>query len=83
MAYEEQDKAKFLYITFMVYLIITQTRCTMAFLVAVISEESRRRHPSTSGSRPQGIKSQACTERKIRSDLMERIHARVMRLSIE
>ena len=31
-----------LYISCMVYMIITQTRCTMVLLLAVISEESRR-----------------------------------------
>ena len=30
MAYEERDEAKFLYISYMVYMIITQTRCTIA-----------------------------------------------------
>ena len=58
MAYEEHDEATSLYILYMVYMIITQTRCTTALLLAVISEERRRRHrhgrrrPSTSGSRP-------------------------------
>ena len=47
-------------------------------LLAVILEESRRR-PSTSGSRPRK-KSRACAERKIRSDLMERIHATINRI---
>uniref|UniRef100_A0A671U4F6 Immunoglobulin domain-containing protein n=1 Tax=Sparus aurata TaxID=8175 RepID=A0A671U4F6_SPAAU len=40
MAYEEQDKATSL--------------CTLALFLAVISEERRRRRPSTSGSRPRG-----------------------------
>ena len=38
--YKEWDEATSLYITYMVYMIITQTRCTMAFLLAVILEES-------------------------------------------
>ena len=52
MAYKERDKATSLYISYMVYMIITQTRCTMALSLTVIPEE-RRRHcrPSTSGSR--------------------------------
>ena len=54
MAYEEQDEATSLYILYMVYMIMTQTRCTMALLLVVSSEESRRRrrHPSTSDSQP-------------------------------
>ena len=51
MAYEERDEATSLYTSYMVYMIITQTRCTMALLLAVISEESRRHCSSTSGSR--------------------------------
>ena len=39
MAYKERDKATSLYISYMVYMIITQTRCTMALFLAVISEE--------------------------------------------
>ena len=56
MAYEERDEAPSLYISYMVYMIITQTRCTMALFLAVISEERRRRRcrPSTSGSWPWG-----------------------------
>ena len=38
MAYEEQDKATSLYITYMVYMIIT--RCTMALFFAVVLEET-------------------------------------------
>ena len=53
MAYEERDEATSLYTSYMVYMIITQTRGTMALFLAVISEE-RRRRPSTSGSRPRG-----------------------------
>ena len=52
--YKERDEATSLYILYMVYMIFTQTRCTMALLFAVISEERHCRHrcPSTSGSRP-------------------------------
>ena len=53
MVYEERDEATSLYTSYMVYMIITQTRCTMALLLVVISEERRRCRPSTSGSRPQ------------------------------
>ena len=53
MAYEERDKATSLYISYMAYMIITQTRCIMALFLAVISEERRcRRRPSAPGSRP-------------------------------
>ena len=53
MAYEEQDEATSLYISYMVYMIITQTRCTMALFLVVILEERRcQRCPSTSGSQP-------------------------------
>ena len=40
MAYEEQGEATSLYISYMVYMIITQTRCTMALLLAVIWREA-------------------------------------------
>ena len=49
-----RDEAASLYISYMVYMINTQTRCTMVLLLAVISEERLRRRPSTSGSRPRG-----------------------------
>ena len=52
MAYEERNEATSLYISYMVYMIITHTRCTMALFLAVISEERHRRRPSTSSSRP-------------------------------
>ena len=65
------------------YMTITQTRCTMALFLVVISEERRhRRRLSPSGLRSRG-KSCACAEHKIRSDPLERIHAGVMQLSIE
>ena len=51
MAYEEQGEATPLYILYKLYMIITQTICTIVLLLVVISEESHRR-PSTSGSRP-------------------------------
>ena len=53
MVYEEQDEATSLYILYMVYMIVTQTTCTMVLLLAVISEERPRRRLSTSGSQPQ------------------------------
>ena len=52
MAFEERDKATSFFISYMVYMIIAETRCTIALLLAVILEESRRRRPSTSGLRP-------------------------------
>ena len=53
MAYEERDEAPSLYISYMVYMIITQTRCTTVLLLVVILEERcRHRRPSTSGSQP-------------------------------
>ena len=69
-----------LYISYMVYMIITQTRCTMAFLLILV--ESRRR-PSTSGSQPREKNLKPAQNAIIRSDLMECIHAGVMQLSIE
>ena len=62
MAYEDRGETTSLYISYMVYMIITQTKCTIVLLLAVISKESRRHRP--------GKKSQACAERKnpIRSD---------------
>ena len=51
MAYEERDEAASLYIPYMLYMIITQTRCTVALFLTVISEESQRRS-SASDSRP-------------------------------
>ena len=84
MAYEERDEATSLYISYMVYMIITQTKCTMALLLAVISEERRcRRRSSTSGSQPQQKNFKPAQIAKSESNLIERIHARVMRLSIE
>ena len=53
----------------------------MVHLIAVILEESHR-HPSASGSRPRE-KTQNAKKRNIQSDLMERIHAGVMQISIE
>ena len=53
MAHEEQDEATYLYISYMVYMIITLTGHTMALLLAMILEERRcSQRPSTSGSRP-------------------------------
>ena len=83
MAYEERDEATSLNISYMVYVIITQTRCTMALLLAVILEERRRRRPSTSSSRPQEKDLKPAQNAKIRSDLIERKRAGVMQLSIE
>ena len=84
MAYEERDEAPSLYISYMVYMIITQTRCTMALFLAVISEDRRRRRrPSTSSSRPREKNLEPAQNAEIRSALMERIHAGVMRPSIE
>ena len=67
MVYEEWDKATSLYISYMVYMIIIQTRCTMALLLSVILEESRNRYrrPTTSGSQKKVKKYWACAERKI------------------
>ena len=65
--------------------IITQTRCTMVLLLPVISEESYHHHcrcPSTSGSWPREKNLEPAQNAKIRSNLMQRIHARV-RVSIE
>ena len=84
MAYKERDEATYLYIPYKVYMIITQTRCTMALLLAVISEETCCRHrPSISGSRPREKNLEPAQNAKSESDLMEHIHARVMRPSIE
>ena len=54
MVYEEQGEATSLHISYMVYMIITQARCTRGPFLAVISEERRSRHcrPSTSSSWP-------------------------------
>ena len=70
MAYEERDEATSLYISYMVYMIITQTRCTMALSLAVILEE-RRHHsrPSVSGSPPQEINLQPAHNAKSESNL--------------
>ena len=69
---------------YMVYMIITQTRCTMALLLAVISEERRcHRCPSLYGPRPWEKNLETVQNTKSESNLIERIHARVMRLSIE
>ena len=54
----------------------------MALLLAVISEE-RRCHCPTSGSRSQEKNLKPAQNAEIQSDLMERLHARVMQLSIE
>ena len=63
MAYEEQDEATSLYISYMVYMIITQTRC------AIASGDFRGKmpplSPSTSGSRPREKKSRSRAEHKI------------------
>ena len=69
MAYEERDEATSLYTSYMVNMIITQPRCTMTLLLAMISEERRataavRLLPAHSP----GEKSRACAERKIQSD---------------
>ena len=47
MPYEERGEATSLYISYKVYMIITQTRCIIALLLAVISEESRTDHSRT------------------------------------
>ena len=63
---------------------ITQTRCTMALLLVVISEERRHRHhPFISGSQPQEKNFKPVQNTKSQSNLIERIHAGVMWLSIE
>ena len=71
-----------LYISYKVYMIITQIWCTVVLLFAVISE-GRRRRPSTSGSQPQEKNLEPAQNAKSESNLMERIHAGVMWLSIE
>ena len=43
MAYEEQDEATSFYIFYVMYMIITQNRFTMALLLLVISEVRHRR----------------------------------------
>ena len=45
ISYEERADATSLYISYKVYMIITQTSCTMALSLAVILEERRRRCP--------------------------------------
>ena len=72
----------------LVYMIITQTRCTVALLLAVISEERRhRRCHSTSGSRSQEKNLEPAQNAKSESNLMQRIHIEVIigviQLSIE
>ena len=50
MSYEKRAEASSLYISYKVYMIITQTRCTVALFLKVISKERRRcRRPSNSG----------------------------------
>ena len=80
MAYEERDEAASLYISYIVYVIITQTRCTVPLLLAVISEE---KCPSISSSPPWEQNLEPAQNVKSESNLMERIHAGVTRLSIE
>ena len=82
MAYEEQYEATSLYITYIVYMVITQTKYTVALLLAVILEE-RRHRPSTSSSWPQGKNLEPAQNTKSKSNLIERIHAQVMQLSKE
>ena len=87
MAYEVRDEATSLYISYMVFMIITQTRCTMelflsfslSLFLAVISEE-RRHRPSTSSSRPR--ERNLSPAQNAKSDPLEHIHAGVMRQSI-
>ena len=68
MAYKERDKATSLYILYMVYMIITQTRCTMVLFLAVILEERRR--PFTSSSRPRERNLVPAQNAKIQSSLI-------------
>ena len=68
MAYEEWDEATSLYISYMVYIILHKLTASASFYCRFTAL---------------GKKSRACTEHKISSDLMERIRAGVMRLSIE
>uniref|UniRef100_A0A671VQ44 DDE Tnp4 domain-containing protein n=1 Tax=Sparus aurata TaxID=8175 RepID=A0A671VQ44_SPAAU len=50
MAYEEQDEAAALYISYVMYMIIQQTRFTLALMLAVISEERRYHHMLQAGA---------------------------------
>ena len=72
MAYEEQDEATSLYISY----IITQTRCTMVLLLAVISEESCSCQccASTSGSQPREKNLEPAQKAKSESNLTEHIN---------
>ena len=83
-AYEERDEAPSVYISYMVYMIITQTRCTVELFLSFL-RWFRRKDAAVLLLPAHGLgkKSRACAERKIRSNLMECIHAGVMRLSIE
>ena len=62
MTHKEEDEATSLYILYMVYMKITQTRCTMALFITILGfwdfgilgEIRCRRRPPTSGSRPRG-----------------------------
>ena len=85
MPYKERDKATSMYISYMVYMIITQTRHTMALFLSVISEERRFccHRPSTSSSWSWEKNLEPAPNTEIRSNLIEHTHARVMRLSIK
>ena len=82
MAYEEWDEATSLYISYMVYIILHKLDTLSC------GDFGGKTSLSASASfycrfTALGKKSRACTEHKISSDLMERIRAGVMRLSIE
>ena len=82
MAYEEQDEATSLYISYKVYMIITQTRGTIGALACSFLEKSQcRRRPSISGSPPREKNLEPAQNVKSESNLIEHIHARVMRLN--